>query len=499
MEVVVLLARLLLSVMFLVAGAAKLLDRPGSRQSMVAFGLPERMAGIFGLLLPAAELLVGLCLAPVALVRLGAAGGLLLLLVFCGAIAYNLAVGRKPECHCFGQLHSAPAGWSTLCRNAILAVIAGIVFLRASEPGGIAGIGEVLTRISPNSSVLLAAQIVELAVLAGLAFFLLQVIQQNGRLLLRLDALEARTDAPQPETAQAGPGLPVGTHAPPFTLAATDGPTLSLHSLLLPQKPLILVFVNPGCGPCQVLLPKVAQFQRNYAAALRVVVISEGSLADNQAKAAIAGVNRILLQEKREVAVAYEAHGTPAAVVVEPDGRIGSPVAFGADAMQALFTRMAARPVPAALQAAPASPATPRLTLGDKVPVLQLGDIQGKAFTAEEFRGQSTLMIFWNPDCGFCQKMLPDLRSLEETKPNWAPAIILLSSGSIDANRAMKLQSRIVLDPGLRTGAIFGANGTPMGLLVDSEGRIASEVVAGGVALMELAKSATTSLQPAKQ
>src|SRR5205085_11239986 len=57
----------------------------------------------------------------------GAVGALVLLLIFVAGIGYNLALGRTPDCHCFGQLHSAPAGWSTLVRNLVLALIAGLV------------------------------------------------------------------------------------------------------------------------------------------------------------------------------------------------------------------------------------------------------------------------------------------------------------------------------------------------------------------------------------
>jgi hypothetical protein len=36
---------------------------------------------------------------------------LALLVLFIVAIAVTLARGRKPDCHCFGQLHSKPIGW----------------------------------------------------------------------------------------------------------------------------------------------------------------------------------------------------------------------------------------------------------------------------------------------------------------------------------------------------------------------------------------------------
>src|SRR5207237_4727557 len=57
----------------------------------------------------------------------GGPGALVLLLLFIAGIGYNLARGRQPECHCFGQLHSTPAGWPTLMRNLVLAAIASFI------------------------------------------------------------------------------------------------------------------------------------------------------------------------------------------------------------------------------------------------------------------------------------------------------------------------------------------------------------------------------------
>ena len=121
MEVALLVARLLLAGVFLVAGVAKLADRAGSRQAIVDFGLPARLATPLGIVLPLAELAVAVALIPVSTAWWGALGALALLLLFTAGIGINLARGRQPECHCFGQLHSAPAGWSTLIRNGELA------------------------------------------------------------------------------------------------------------------------------------------------------------------------------------------------------------------------------------------------------------------------------------------------------------------------------------------------------------------------------------------
>src|SRR5438270_5390925 len=135
MALVLLIVRLLLAVVFLVAGLAKLADLAGSRQALRDFGVPARLANPFGVLLPLAELAVVVALLLPISAWWGGLGSLILLLLFVAGIGYNLAQGRQPDCHCFGQLHSAPAGWPTLMRNVMLAALASfIVALGRSRP-----------------------------------------------------------------------------------------------------------------------------------------------------------------------------------------------------------------------------------------------------------------------------------------------------------------------------------------------------------------------------
>ena len=127
MALVLLIARLVLVVVFLVAGLAKLADLKGSQQAVHDFGVPARLATPLGTLLPLAELVVAVALLLPISAWWGGLGALLLLVLFVVGISYNLAQGRQPDCHCFGQLHSAPAGWPTLIRNLVLAAIAAVV------------------------------------------------------------------------------------------------------------------------------------------------------------------------------------------------------------------------------------------------------------------------------------------------------------------------------------------------------------------------------------
>ena len=103
------------------------------------------------------------------------------------------------------------------------------------------------------------------------------------------------------------------------------------------------------------------------------------------------------------------------------------------------------------------------------------------------FRGARTLVLFWNPGCGFCRQMLDALKAWEANPPAGAPKLLVVSTGAVDENRAMNLRSPVALDQGSSAMSAFGANGTPMAMLVDAEGNIASELAAGAPAVLALA------------
>src|SRR5215212_5009621 len=148
MDTALLMARLLLAAVFILAGVAKLSDLKGSRQAITDFGVPSSLATPLGILLPLSELAVAATLIPAATAWWGAIGALALLLVFVSGISINLARGRKPDCHCFGQLHSSPAGWKTLARNGALAAVVGFVLWQGSDgagPSAVAWVGSLST------------------------------------------------------------------------------------------------------------------------------------------------------------------------------------------------------------------------------------------------------------------------------------------------------------------------------------------------------------------
>ena len=239
-----------------------------------------------------------------------------------------------------------------------------------------------------------------------------------------------------------------------------------------------------------------------------VALISRGTVEANRPKVTEYGLTHVLLQHDREVAQAYQASGTPSAVLVRRDGTISSSLAQGADAIRALLDKTLSPagpdtlPMAAALgngngaAAAPRPPASP--TIGEPAPDFSLPDLAGQTVSLSDFRGTTTLVLFWRPSCGFCQRMLPDLRAWEAKPHPGAPKLLVVSTDSVADNQAMGLRSPVLLDQdGMRVGRLFGATGTPMAVLVDAEGKIASELAVGAPAVLALAGHTQDTTAPA--
>jgi thiol-disulfide isomerase/thioredoxin len=116
--------------------------------------------------------------------------------------------------------------------------------------------------------------------------------------------------------------------------------------------------------------------------------------------------------------------------------------------------------------------------------------LTGQPIDLATFRDRPTLVLFWNPGCGFCQQMLPDLKAWEADPPLGAPQLLVVSAGTVEANQALGLRSPVVLDHGFSAGRAFGATGTPSAVLVDAQGHMASSVAVGAAAVLALAAGA---------
>jgi len=280
---------------------------------------------------------------PPASARAGAVSAMVLLAAFAAAIARAMARGEAPDCHCFGALHSAPAGAAALARNLVLAGVAGTV----AAAGPLESLGQALHGVDAGIAVGVAALAV---VLTTQGWFSLHLLAQNGRLIARVRGLEEAVAALAPGASRR-PGLPIGTRAPAFVLADVEGEPRTLRELLAPGLPLALAFSEPGCEACSALPAALAKVRQRRAGELEVALISRGTRADNHARVAGHELGAILLQDEREVALQFGVASVPSATIVAPDGRIASPLAIGLAAIEELLADVEiAAPAPPALR-----------------------------------------------------------------------------------------------------------------------------------------------------
>ncbi|HEY4032383.1 MAG TPA: MauE/DoxX family redox-associated membrane protein [Ktedonobacteraceae bacterium] len=500
MTAALLLARLLLSIIFLIAGLAKLADLPGSQKALHDFGVPEVLARPLGIVLPIAEIATAVVLISAHWAWYGAIGALVLLLVFIAGISYNLARGRSPDCHCFGQLHSAPVGPSTLVRNAFLALVAALVAWFGRGNINLSATNWFMT-LPLAQQITLFITVIGVALIVGESWLLLQMLSQQGRLLLRTERLETRLaqagivfGLPEQELPIAG--LPIGTRAPAFSGKGLDHETISLTALRALGKPIVLIFTSPTCAPCSTLMPEVGRWQRDYANQLTVALLSRGSVEDNRAKTSEHHLLRLVIQRQDEIDKLYNVQGTPSAVLIHPDGLIDSPLAVGHENIHTLVERAASlHQVPLIPLMLPGNnhhraalePAIPRV--GTLAPAFSLPDLNGESISLSSFLGASVLLLFWNPDCGFCKRMLSDLKAWEANPPQGAPRLLVISSGTVEENRVMGLCSPVLSNKDGNVSRLFGANGTPMAVVVDAQGRVASALTEGAPDVLALAGS----------
>jgi peroxiredoxin len=136
----------------------------------------------------------------------------------------------------------------------------------------------------------------------------------------------------EPQSEAEPPKPAIGDAAPSFTLADINGKPIELRSLFTNNT--LLLFWNPTCSFCQAMLDKVKDLQAaRVNGAPRIVIISRGT-----AEALLPqGLHApILLDDEFKTGKAFGATGTPAAVLIDAQGRIASAVGAGEQAVLAL-------------------------------------------------------------------------------------------------------------------------------------------------------------------
>lgn len=347
-------------------------------------------------------------------------------------------------------------------------------------------------------------------VLVTEAWFALHMLDQNGRLMVRLESLEAKVaQGVKDQIDQISPsnmGLAPGTLLNNFALPVLGGGTMTLSQWR--GRKVALIFLSPRCIHCEKMLPDLVKaLPQGTDADPAAVIISSGNVEDNQR---FFGPHRfscpILLQEDTEVAALYRAMATPMAYLVDENGCTSGNAAVGPGAVLELFlNRAPAAQAPAEGHSAVnsnqslASSRIKRdgLKAGTQAPEFTLTALDGTEISLSSFRGRSVLLVFSDPFCAPCNQVMPKLDELYRKSDGLK--VLVISRGDPQANRdkvkELGLTLPVVLQKSWEISRDYAMFATPIGYLVGEDGVLAEDVAVGGNAIMGLAARRNASVR----
>ena len=341
-----------------------------------------------------------------------------------------------------------------------------------------------------------------------------QLLRQNGRLLLRIEALEQRLDELEFGGPDGPEGLPIGSLAPEFDLPELAGERRTLVEFR--PQPLLLIFFDPDCGFCRDLAPKLAALAKgaqvsdqslvatsDVAKARPLpVILSTGEVEKNRQffnehKITVP----VLLQKDGEVATAYQANGTPTGYLIDAQSKIASALAVGAEALLALAT--ASVPQPSTLSPQPPDDRTSRfgnrslarskiprdgLKAGTLAPLFRLPRLDGGELALEDLRGSRVLLVFSDPHCGPCDALAPHLERWHRDHPDIR--VVMISRGEAKENRAKVKEHGftfpVVLQRQWEISRRYAMFATPIAYLINEVGVVMKDVAVGEDAIRKL-------------
>lgn len=225
----------------------------------------------------------------------------------------------------------------------------------------------------------------------------------------------------------------------------------------------------------------VVGWQRVYGDRLTLAVVSSGAPEANRAMTAEYGIppGLVLLQSEHEVFETFALSQMPSAIVIGADGEIRHEAAYGAHPVRMLIadTLGLVLPETPVQQVQPAA-------IGEPGPVFRRPDVDGNPREVGGRENGATFLLFWNPGCPHCERLLPDVKAWE-AQPG-GPNFVVVSRGPVGLNRELGLRSPVVLDDDRTISMAYGATGTPAAVVIDSLGVIASGVGRGATGVRTL-------------
>ncbi|HEV2853352.1 MAG TPA: redoxin domain-containing protein [Thermoanaerobaculia bacterium] len=336
-------------------------------------------------------------------------------------------------------------------------------------------------------------------VVIGQTAFLYQLIKQQGRLVMRLDQVERDLGLNPEDAVERGTvaiqarqpsGLPVGTVLPNFELPDLDDQPVSLQDFR--GKRVLLVNWSARCGFCDLIAPDLARAEADLERAnVKMLLVSHGTAEAERKLAEEHGLKSpILLAMGSAGLEAFETVGTPAAYLLDEEGKVAQPLAIGAERVPALVAGLLPGEkaekrtrLPGERPLSESRIERDGLKAGTPAPNFTLPEVRGGTVSLDQYRGRKVLLVFSDPHCGPCDELAPHLARLQEEHRSNGLDLLMVGRGDPGENRKKVEKFGFEFPVGLQrrweVSKQYGIFSIPAGFLIDEQGVIAD--VAKGV------------------
>jgi peroxiredoxin len=354
-----------------------------------------------------------------------------------------------------------------------------------------------------NQTLLFVVVAMEGVVLISLCTLFYQLLRQQGRILLRLDDEEQNTrvgSAATAEHAEIGPtGLNVGAQFPSFRFSDLAGRVVGLKDF--EGKRMLLVHWSAECGFCAAIGKDLVLLEDAFIKAkAQLLLLSRDDASTNEKQAKQLGLKSpiLLAKDGSEALGLFDDVGTPAAYLLDEQGRVSHPLVVGSGGVLSLARQLAAgtqrKRLPGERALSESRIERTGLKAGTPAPTFRLPDLSGRMVSPEDYRGRKLLLVFTDPHCPPCDEIAPELARLHKQHQANGLALVIVGRGDPEENRKKARRNGfdfpVVLQKKWELSKQYGIFATPVAFLINEEGFIARDVAAGADAILELARNA---------
>jgi len=352
-----------------------------------------------------------------------------------------------------------------------------------------------------NQALLVLTLAMESAMLISFCTLFYQLLKQQGRILLRLDDLEqglmSRVDGKGSRTELATTELSVGTPFPSFSGLDLSGRRVRMEDLA--GRRLLLVHWSVECSFCAAIGKDLALLEDAFTKQrAQLVLFGHGEATSNRKQARQLGLKSpiLLATDGSKALEVFNDFGTPAAYLLDEQGRVAHHLVVGSDEVLTLARQVAAetnrKRLPGERSLAESRIERNGLKAGTQAPGFRLPDLSGRTVSLEDYRGRKLLLVFTDPHCGPCDQIAPELARLHRQHQANGLALVMVGRGDADENRKKARKNEfdfpVVLQKNWELSKQYGIFATPVAFLIDEAGVISCDVAIGADSILELAK-----------